>query len=123
MTKKEIQYKINQLNRQLTNYQNEKNDYSTSLSYANKLVASLNSGLNNLKTSNDNLKKYFTINGKTVASDNIESACNELQSSIKELTGVIIPGINKEIKNLSSKIYNIQIQISNLRRQYANATE
>ena len=99
MTRQEIQNKINQLNRQLKNYTNEKSNYTNSLSYAKKLVSSLNTSLQYLNTSNDNLKRYFTIGGKPADSGKTESMKDELTAIIKEVNNYVIPDINNNIKH------------------------
>ena len=123
MTRKEIQYKINQLTKQLNNYTSEKNSYSNSLGYAKKLVSSLNTSLQYLNTTNDNLKSSFTINGKTADGGKVEETKNEVNAVIREVNNSVIPDINSNIKTLTNKINNINSQLYTLRRQLQNATE
>ena len=123
MTKQEIQNRINQLNRQLNSYVQERKEYNTALHNAQDLANTINEGLSSLNTSSENLKKYFTISGMIVGSDKIEDTDSGMKDIKKQLSSTIIPAINSSIRNLTNKIHNIESEIENLKRQYANATE
>lgn len=121
MTRAEIQRKINELTRRKNNYNAELNEYRNALNYANKLVSSLSNGEQYLNTANDQLKKYFTINGKTGDGGKITNENEKIKTLIKDLNNTIIPNINSNIKNINNNIYDLNRQINILRRQYANA--
>ena len=123
MTKQEIQNRINQLNRQLNSYVQERKEYNTALHNAQDLVNTINEGISSLNTSSENLKKYFTIGGTIVGSDKIQDTDSGMKDIKKQLSNTIIPAINSSIRNLTNKIHNTESEIENLKRQYANATE
>lgn len=123
MTKQEIQNRINQLNKQLNSYTQERKEYNTALHNAQDLVNTINEGLSSLNTSSENLKKYFTIGGTIVGSDKIQDTDSGMKDIKKQLSNTIIPAINSSIRNLTNKIHNTESEIENLKRQYANATE
>lgn len=123
MTKQEIQNRINQLNKQLNSYTQERKEYNTALHNAQDLVNTINEGISSLNTSSENLKKYFTIGGTIVGSDKIQDTDSGMKDIKKQLSNTIIPAINSSIRNLTNKIHNTESEIENLKRQYANATE
>ena len=123
MTKQEIQNRINQLNKQLNSYIQERKEYNAALHNAQDLGNTINEGLSSLNTSSENLKKYFTISGTIVGSDKIEDTDHGMKDIKKQLSNTIIPAINSSIRNLTNKIHNTENEIENLKRQYANATE
>ena len=113
MTKQEIQNRINQLNRQLNSYVQERKEYNTALHNAQDLANTINEGLSSLNTSSENLKKYFTISGMIVGSDKIEDTDSGMKDIKKQLSSTIIPAINSSIRNLTNKIHNIESEIEN----------
>ena len=121
LTKAQIKNKIDNLTYQKNNYVNERNKYKTSLNYANKLLTDLNSSKKYLDTSEENLKKYFNINGKTPDGGKIKKSQNEINKMIKNVKSTVIPKINNEIERLNRNINNLEYQINNLWRDYRNA--
>ena len=121
LTRTQIQSKINTLIRQKSNYETQRSNYRTSLTYANKLISNLDSSLNNLNSSNDYLKRFFTINNKTIDGGKIEKAKTEISQIMKKLDNTIIPNINSNISSLTNNINLLSREISTLRRQLETA--
>ena len=121
LTKSQIKAKINSLTKENNNYMSERTKYKNSLSYANKLISSLKSSNNYLNSSNNNLKKYFMINGKTADDGKIVNIKEDVNKIIKKLNNTIIPNINSNIKNLDNKINSTTKEINVLKRQYETA--
>ena len=117
LTMVQIRNKIDTLARQKNNYDSEKSKYKNSLEHANKLVRSLSNSDNYLNSSADYLKRYFTINSKTVDNGEISKIKNEINNIIKKLNNTIIPNIKNNINTLDTKINNINKEIRELRRQ------
>lgn len=121
LTRAQIKSRINSLTKQKSNYISERTKYKKSLSYGNKLLNSLKNSKGYLSSSNDYLRKYFTINGKTADSGKINKTTESLNNIIKNLNNTIIPEINNSINNLNSKINRTDREISNLKRQLDTA--
>ena len=121
LTRSEIQSKINTLTRQKERYASDRNKYKESLSYANKLVRNLSSSNSYLNSSNDYLKRYFTINNKTADNGEINKTKNNINNILKKLNNTIIPSINSNINTLNTRINNIDREIRELRRQLETA--
>ncbi len=121
LTKSQIRSRINSLSREKTGYVGERTRYRTSLDYAEKLIANLNTSTNYLVSSNDYMKRFFTINNKTADNGEIVTTKEQISQMIKKLNITIIPTINRNISDLNTKISRIERQISELRRQLATA--
>ena len=117
VTNTEIQSRINELTRQKSSYEKTMSSYKTSLTHANKLITNLEDSLNNLNSSNDYLKRYFTINNKTVDGGKIETNKIKINEILKKLKNTIIPSINNNIRDLTTKINSLTREINNLKRQ------
>ena len=113
-TNSEMQSKINELTRKKIGYEKTMSSYKTSLTHANKLITNLQDSLNNLNSSNDYLKRYFTINNKTVDGGKLEKNITKI---IKQINNTIIPSINGNIRDLTTKINFLTREINNLKRQ------
>ena len=117
LTNTEIQSRINELTRQKSSYEKTMSSYKTSLTYANKLITNLEDSLNILNSSNDYLKRYFTINNKTVDGGKIETNKMKINQIIRNIKNIIIPSINSNVRDLTTKINSITREINNLKRQ------
>lgn len=113
-----IDQQIRLATNQLNGYQKSKNGYTTSLNYAKKMLSGLNESLKYLNTSNDNLRKTFTISGKTADAGNIEKVKDEVSAAIREVNNMI-SSMNSVIKELSNAIYAKQNEINKLKRKRA----
>lgn len=118
-TSSDINAKIRQLTSEKNSYETEKSKYKTSLTYAKKLLNSINSSLKYLEQAEDSIKKYFVIGTKTADNGEIKNEKEELNKIVKKLNNMIIPGINDKISSLDSKIKSIEKQITELKRQLA----
>ena len=76
-----------------------------------------------LISSDDYMKRFFMINGKTADGGEINKTKEEINSIIKKLNNTILPNINSNISSLKGKITNLEREISSLRRQYETAQE
>ena len=123
LTKAQIRQKIYNLQREKTNYINEKSKYNTSLSYANKLLGSLKKENDNLMSVKNNLDKYFKLDGKGADNKEIERIKKEVLNLISKVEKTIIPGINNSIKSLNTKINNTDYNINYYNRLYREAQE
>lgn len=121
LTREQIRREINNLTRYRNNYDNERRKYRDSLNYAQKLVRNLTDSINYLNTSNDYMKRYFTINNKTADSGETSKTKEQINQMVKKLNNTIIPSINSNISNLNTKITKTDREISILRRQYETA--
>lgn len=120
LTKAQIQSKINSLTIKKNNCENRRSSYKTSLTYANKLLNNLNSSISQLNSSNDYLKRFFTINNKTADGGKIEKVKSEINQIIKKLNNTIIPDINSNINSLTGDINYCTREINELVRQRQN---
>ena len=123
LSKAQIRQKIYNLQREKTNYINEKSKYNTSLSYANKLLGSLKKENDNLMSVKNNLDKYFKLDGKGADNKEIERIKKEVLNLISKVEKTIIPGINNSIKSLNTKINNTDYNINYYNRLYGEAQE
>ena len=123
LTRAQINTKINQLTRQKNSYASEKTNYEKSLTYAKKLVQSLNNSVAYLATSNDYMQRFFTINNKTADGGKISKTKEEINQIIKKLNNIIIPNINNNISSLKTKINNADKEIAKLKKELQTATE
>lgn len=123
LTKSQIRSRINSLSREKAGYVGERTKYKTSLDYAERLVRNLDTSSNYLISSNDYMKRFFTINNKTADNGEIVTSKEQIGQMIKKLNNTIIPTINRNISDLNNKISRIEKQISELRRQLASAEE
>ena len=121
LTRSQIQSKINTLTRQKERYASERNKYKNSLTYANKLVRDLSNSNSYLNSSNDYLKRFFTINNKTADNGEINKTKNEINNIVKKLNNTIIPSINSNINTLNTRINNIDREINKLKRELQTA--
>ena len=121
LTKSEIKYKIDTLTWEKNNCIGTRDNYKKSLSYANKLVSNLKSGISYLNTTKDHMKKNFTINGKTADGGKIEKTATNVNGIVKKLNNTIIPRINQEINSLNNEINNLTYRINSLWNDYYNA--
>lgn len=121
LTRAQINSKITQLTREKNNCVNERTKYKNSLTYANKLVSSLNSSSTYLVNSNDYMKRFFTINNKTADGGKINSTKENINQIVKKLNNTIIPSINSNINNLTTRINNIDREINKLKRDLQTA--
>lgn len=123
MNREELEKQIQLKTKMLKSYIKSKNDYVTSLDYIKKVLKSLNTSLQYIKTSNDNLSSAFTINGKTADAGNLKKIKEDVETAIRNINCNMIPEINKKIKTLSNNINYKENEINKLKRQLAQATE
>lgn len=113
---KKIEQDIRYTTQVLNSYTSQKNGFNNGLNYAKKMLNGMNESLKYLNTAQDNLKRTFTISGKTADAGNIEKVKDEIQASIKELNNMIAT-INNTIKSLSSSINYYQNELNKLKRK------
>ena len=121
LTRSQIREKINRLTREKNTYQKEKEKYNSSLNYAQKLVKKLENSKNHLNSSNDYMKKFFTIGNNTADNGKINDVKGAIDNILKKLTSSIIPSINSNIRTLTNKINNLDREINSLKREYERA--
>ena len=122
-TGREIQNDINYHQRIINGCTQSKNGYNNSLNYAKKMLSGLNSSLQSLNAANDDLKRYFTISGKSADAGNVEKLRDEVNAAIKDINNQLIPAINTCIKDMNNTINYRKNEINKLRRELAQATE
>ena len=123
LTKSQIRAKINTLTRTKNSYVSERDKYKTSRTYAEKLIRNLNDSNKYLISSDDYMKRYFMINGKTADGGEINKTKDEVNLIIKKINNTILPSINSNINSLNNKITKTEKEINDLRRQYETAQE
>jgi len=120
-TRAQIKVDINSVQKQINANEEEKRRYQTSLSNAKKLVSNLTASLNNARQAQDNLKKYFTINGKTADGGKIEKVKTEINGIIRNINVTILPTINTKINSLNTKYRMLVNKKSSLESEYRSA--
>ena len=122
-TRQQIQNDINHHQRIINGCKQSKSNYNNSLNYAKKMLSGLNSSFKDLNSANDDLKKSFTIAGKTADAGNIEKLREEVNTVIKDINNRLIPGINTCIKDMNNAINYRNNEINKLKRELSQATE
>ena len=107
LTIHQLTVRLQELNKQKKNCESERTKYKTSLTNANKLVQRLNESVKYLNNTNDYMKKYFTINGKTADGGKINSIKESTNEIIRKIKTRVIPSIDSSISNLNFKINKI----------------
>lgn len=122
-TRQQIQAEINKHLKFISQCEKTKTGYNNAINYAKKMLSSLNSSLENLTSANDELKRSFTIDGKTADAGRIDNLRNELHTAIKEVNNTIIPELNACIKEITNTIRYRNNLVNDLRRKLAEITE
>lgn len=123
LTRNEIRRKIDNLTWQKNQYIKERDDYKKSLTHAKNLLKNLKDSNIYLESSNDYMKRFFTINRKTADAGKIANVRIQIVKISKQINTIIIPNINTKISDLNTKISTKEREIGNLWWQYENATE
>lgn len=110
----QIRYETQKLN----DYKSKKTNYNTALNYTKKMLTGLNESLKYVNTASDNLKRTFTISGKTADAGSVEKVRDEVQAMIKE-TNSMVSQMNQAIKELTNSINYTQNEINKLKRKKA----
>ena len=113
---KKLEQQIYNTRQTLNAYQSQKSSYVSALNTTKKMVSGMNESLKYLTTAHDNLKKTFTISGKTADAGNIEKTKDELNAAIKEVNSMI-DTMNKTIKSLTNSVNYYQNELNKLNRK------
>ena len=122
MTREEIRKKINDLNKEKSECERLKSNYSSSLNNSNKILEYTSSSISQITQANDDLKKYYNINGKAVCQDNINSLKSNI-NNVQRKINIIKSESKKEMNNLNNEINEIRRKINALELEYKNALE
>ena len=113
----EIKREINAVKNEIRSLQAERAKYQNSLQYANKLISQLKSSSTSLVSSEDYLKKYFTIDGNTVDGGEILNSKNKVNDMIKSMNQNVIPEIQANIRNIEAKLRNNENMLKRLEQE------
>ena len=120
LTKYQIRNQINSYTRKRNNFSKNLTSYKSCLDCANKLVSHLENSVSRISLTQDHMSRFFTINGKMVADEELSESKEKLNNMKRELNNVIIPSINSWISSLDSNINFLDREIRKLRRQLSS---
>lgn len=108
---------LSTLRRKKVSLETQRIQYKDSLNYAKKLVDNLQDSMVKINYSENYLKSYFTIDGKTADGGKLDSIRTEIKQTIKILNNTVIPNINLNINKLTKEISEITKKINEIRNQ------
>lgn len=118
MTKAQIKSKINQLNKELSSYKNQRQQYQTLKDKVTQIVGLLNNSIDSLNSAKNYLKNGYGGNVKTTPFKNTNNDIQKITEIKKYLELRVILEINSQIRNLNNNCTKTQNTINKLWKEY-----
>lgn len=118
MSKTDIKSKINRLNNQINNLNEEQKNYKNAKESSNKLVNNLKSVKDYLSKTENALKTCYTKNGKIAKETELSSCKEDIDNLLNMLNNTVLPNISQRISNLSRNIDRKKEEVKKLWEEY-----